>query len=99
MDNVKTKDFTELLDELGIEKSSNSDYALILYNDDVNSMEWVIDALYNICKLNEEDSVKIMIEAHTTGKAVAKTGTLKEMSAMKVALNARHINAEVEENN
>lgn len=98
MEKVKTKDYTELLNELGIEKSPDDGYALIIFNDDVNDMLWVINALYVVCKLNEEESVKIMLEAHFTGKAVAKTGSLKEMTAMKKGLNEKHIQAEVEKN-
>lgn len=93
---VKTKDLTDLLNSLGIERSTGDSYNLILYNDDVNSMEHVIDALYNICKLNEQESFIIMLEAHTKGRAVAKKGEFKEISDMKKGLNQLLINADVE---
>ena len=61
-------------------------------------MMCVTEALYNICKLNEQDSFAIMLEVHNKGKAVAKSGTEKEMTEMKDALNQKLINAEVEIN-
>lgn len=98
MSETKTKDLTTILSSLGIEQSTGSDYLLVLYNDDVNDIYHVIKALFDICELNENDSMAIVLEAHTNGKAVAKKGDLKEMSTMKKGLNSRFINAEVEEN-
>ncbi len=46
-------------------------FAVILHNDDVNSMEHVVDALLqSIPTLSEQDAVNAMMDAHTEGKAV-----------------------------
>lgn len=98
MEKVKTKNLNQLLTELGIEQNTGDTYNLILHNDPVNDMVHVIEALYVVCNLNEQESFTIMMEAHTKGKAVAKSGDLKEMEEMKKGLNQRHINADVEIN-
>jgi len=87
---------TKLMEEIGIKRSEDNDYTLVLHNDDVNDMLHVTLALYEICGLNNEKALKVMMEAHENGKAVAKTGSFDEMNTMKVALNKRGIEATVE---
>jgi ATP-dependent Clp protease adapter protein ClpS len=45
---------------------------VVLYNDDVNSMEHVVKCLMQIFKHPESLAVKIMLEAHQKGKAIAE---------------------------
>jgi ATP-dependent Clp protease adaptor protein ClpS len=46
-------------------------YAVILHNDDVNPMDFVVQALLkSVPDLSQEDAVRIMLEAHNEGKAV-----------------------------
>jgi ATP-dependent Clp protease adaptor protein ClpS len=44
-------------------------YAVILHNDDVNSMEWVITVLQKVFGYSIEKAVLLMFDAHTTGKS------------------------------
>lgn len=93
---VKTDDFTELLNELGIESSDEDVYKLILWNDHINDMLTVIVALYNICKLSNEECIRVMLEAHEKGKAVAKTGYKEELTEMKEKLNNLNLEVTIE---
>ena len=77
-------------------KESLINYNLIIWNDNVNDMGWVIIALEDICKMGYEKAYDIMLEAHLNGKAVAKTGLLKELEVMQKGLNDREINASIE---
>ena len=46
-------------------------YAVILHNDDVNEMTFVARALLkSVPELSQEDAVRVMLEAHNTGKAL-----------------------------
>ena len=46
-------------------------YVVILHNDEHNSMEFVVDALVkSVPSLSMEEAVTIMIEAHTSGRAI-----------------------------
>jgi len=93
---VDTDSLTDLLEELGIKMSTEGSHKLLLWNDEVNDMLHVVLALYEICGLDNEEAMRIMLEAHNKGKAVAKSGTEEEMMKMKQGLNDRGIEATVE---
>lgn len=95
---VDSDQMTELLNELGIKNSNSELYNLILWNDHVNDMLDVIVALYEVCKLSNDDCVRVMLEAHEKGRALVKTGSLDEMMTMKQGLNDRNLEATVEQN-
>lgn len=86
----------KVMSELGISSFSEEPYKLILFNDDVNSMEHVTESLITICKMTMEEAVSYMLEAHLKGKSVIKTGEYDEMINMKDGLNKRLINASIE---
>lgn len=91
---VENDSLTDLMEGLGIQRADGA--SLILWNDEVNDMLHIILALYEICELDNEDAVRIMMEAHKNGKAVAKSGSIEDMNKMKQALNDRKIEATVE---
>lgn len=90
-----TENFEEILKDTGI--SIQRDYNLILWNDNVNDMISVIIALYEVCKLSNNDSLRVMMEAHKKGKSLAKNGELDELLDMKNGLNARGLTVTIEE--
>lgn len=47
-------------------------YEVVLHNDDVNSMDHVVEALMRVFGHPVEIAVRIMLEAHYTGRAVAE---------------------------
>ena len=47
---------------------------LILYNDDVNTFEFVIESLIEVCGHYPEQAEQCALVAHTKGKCVIKTG-------------------------
>ena len=98
IETTKTKqvELTEILENLGICLSNGKQYNLILFNDDVNSMEHVTECLITICKISAEEAVKHMLEAHIKGKSIIKTGDYETLVEMKIALNNKKINASVE---
>ena len=53
-------------------------HSVILHNDDVHSMDFVVDALLeSVEPLSKDDAVRIMLEAHNTGSAVVITCPLE----------------------
>jgi ATP-dependent Clp protease adapter protein ClpS len=95
---VDTDSMTRLLNDLGISSANDKEYKLILWNDHVNDMISVVVALYEVCKLDDQECLKVMMEAHEKGKAVVKTGSLDELGVMKTGLNDRNLEATIEEN-
>ena len=53
-------------------------HSVILHDDDVHSMDFVVDALLeSVEPLSKDDAVRIMLEAHNTGSAVVITCPLE----------------------
>lgn len=90
---TKTKTFTK--EELGL-GDIDKGYKLMLWNDHVNDMVYVSIALMSVCKVSAQEAFEIMMEAHTNGKAIAKTGSLDELNPMKKELNSMNLEATIE---
>jgi ATP-dependent Clp protease adapter protein ClpS len=59
-------------------------YQVILFNDDINDCEYVIECLMTIFKHPLGLAVKIMIEAHELGRAIAEVES-KELAIQHTA--------------
>jgi ATP-dependent Clp protease adaptor protein ClpS len=58
-------------------------YHVILENDDHHSMEFVVEVLCKALSYTVERSYQLMMQAHTSGRAVVWTGP-KEVAELKV---------------
>ncbi len=52
-------------------------YAVILHNDDINTMEFVVAVLRKVFGYTVEKCVELMIHAHEKGRAVVWVGALE----------------------
>ena len=77
----------ELLDE--------KKFQIILYNDDVNTFEHVIDCLVKICDHNYLQAEQCAYIVHYSGKCSVKTGSLDELVPKCKALLEEGLSAEV----
>jgi ATP-dependent Clp protease adaptor protein ClpS len=57
-------------------------YAVILHNDDINTMDWVILVLRKVFGYTVEKCFQHMLEAHETGRSVVWTGA-REVAELK----------------
>jgi ATP-dependent Clp protease adaptor protein ClpS len=64
---------------------------LILFNDDINSFDFVIESLVEVCGHDPEQAEQCAIIAHFKGKCGIKIGTLSELTPMNNELNNRGI--------
>lgn len=71
-------------------------YSLIVWNDDVNTFEWVIETLVEICHHSYEQAEQCAFIIHTKGKYAVKEGSYNELKPMCDAITERGINATVE---
>ncbi len=58
-------------------------YHVILENDDLHTMEFVVDVLRKVLGCSAERAVQLMLQAHTAGRAIIWTGP-KEVAELKV---------------
>ena len=64
---------------------------LILFNDDVNSFDFIIESLIEVCDHDPEQAEQCALVAHFKGKCGIKHGTLSELTPMNNELNNRGI--------
>ncbi len=57
-------------------------YNVVLENDDLHSMEFVVEVLRKVLTVTIEKAVQLMLTAHETGEAVIWTGP-KEVAELK----------------
>lgn len=87
----------ELEDTITLEKTSLGKKAfLIVYNDDHNTFDWVIQCFIEVCSHTFEQSEQLSLMIHYKGKATIKTGALEELQPMKDALIDRGLSAVIE---
>lgn len=70
--------------------------SLIVHNDDVNTFDWVIEALMDICDHTLEQAEQCSILIHYKGRASVKNGSLNELKPLKQALLDRTISVTIE---
>ena len=70
--------------------------ALIVWNDEVNTFEWVIETLMEVCGHNEEQAEQCSMLIHTKGKYAVKEGPYETLKPQCDAITERGINATVE---
>ncbi len=71
-------------------------YSLIVWNDEVNTFEWVIETLIKICKHTEEQAEQCAMLIHTQGKYAVKKGEYEFLKPMCDAITDRGIGATIE---
>lgn len=72
-------------------------WTLIIWNDDVNSFDWIIKSLIEICGHSSEQAHQCALIAHNKGKCDVKYGEKEILLEMKRKLNEREIEATVED--
>jgi ATP-dependent Clp protease adaptor protein ClpS len=69
---------------------------LIVWNDEVNTFEWVIDTLIEVCGHSYEQAEQCAYIIHFQGKYAVKKGSYDELKPMCDAITDRGIGATVE---
>jgi len=69
-----------------VKTSLNDVKKIILYNDDVNTFENVIDCLIKYCKHNNEQAEQCAMLVHYNGKCDVKNGSFDDLLPIYTAL-------------
>jgi ATP-dependent Clp protease adaptor protein ClpS len=72
------------------------DKYLILYNDDVNTFEFVIESLIEICGHSQEQAEQCALITHFKGKCDVKKGRYLNLVPLKELLNYKGLSAVIE---
>ncbi|MCF0058904.1 MULTISPECIES: ATP-dependent Clp protease adaptor ClpS [unclassified Dyadobacter] len=79
-----------------LEKTVETDLMkLVVYNDDINTFDWVIDTLMEVCKHTSEQAEQCTLIIHFKGKCSVKEGEFEELASMRNEICRRGISAEI----
>ena len=70
-------------------------WSVLLWNDDHNSMDHVVQALVDTIALSPERAEAVMHDAHEHGKAIAWTGAKEVAELYRDGLEARRLTATI----
>ena len=85
----KTQQETSVLEAIGINNE------IVLYNDDVNTFDHVIDTLVRVCNHTSEQAEQCAILVHYKGKCTVKTGAFDELKPQCTQLLEAGLSAEI----
>ncbi|MDO9037839.1 MAG: ATP-dependent Clp protease adaptor ClpS [Lutibacter sp.] len=77
-----------------LEKEVNL-HEIILFNADVNTFDFVIDSLIEICDHTSEQAEQCALLVHYKGKCAVKTGEYDELKPRCTQLLTRGLSAEI----
>ncbi len=86
----------EATEKIAQRKSVKNDNHLVLYNDDVNTFDFVIQSLIEVCNHEREQAEQCSIIVHNNGRCQVKDGPITKLKPMCRALVQRGLTAEVE---
>ncbi len=87
--------------EVEVEKQIDIDidtvklYSLVVFNDEVNTFEHVIETLIEVCGHSSEQAEQCTLIIHYKGKCGVKNGDFDDLVPLRTEINRRGISAEV----
>ncbi len=87
---IKNWEYTDVL------TTSDETSSLIVWNDEVNTFEWVIETLMEVCGHTEEQAEQCSMIIHTKGKYAVKEGSYEILKPQCDAITERGNNATIE---
>ncbi len=75
-----------------LEKNNNE---IVLYNDDVNTFDYVIDTLIYACDHTPEQAEQCSLLVHYKGKCTVKTGDIRDLEPRCSKLLQAGLSAEI----
>ncbi|MEN9489449.1 MAG: ATP-dependent Clp protease adaptor protein ClpS [Bacteroidota bacterium] len=85
----KTQVETDVLESVGVNNE------IVLFNDDVNTFDHVIDTLIRVCNHDELQAEQCALLVHYKGKCTVKTGSFDELKPQCSQLLEAGLSAEI----
>jgi len=94
---MSTKPWTEQNEEVSLLENTDHERQLIVHNDDVNTFDWVIKSLIEICDHELIQAEQCTLIIHNAGKCAVKHGSYDSLKPMKDGLTDRGLSATINE--
>ena len=78
-----------------VEEVTVDEYSVVVYNDDFNTFEHVIETLKKTCRHTQEQAEQCTYLVHYKGKCAVKTGEIKKLTPVKDAICNAGIDARI----
>ncbi len=83
-------------EEVLVEEQVGLNHEIILFNDDVNTFDHVIETLIRVCDHDALQAEQCAILVHYTGKCTVKTGSYDDLKPQCTALLDAGLSAEIQ---
>ena len=91
-----TNNHTKLKEDVDVLTQLDEYCTLIVWNDEVNSFDWVIETLVDVCGHSPEQAEQCAIIIDSKGKYAVKEGSYDTLKPMCDAITDRGIGATIE---
>ncbi|MGB1217809.1 MAG: ATP-dependent Clp protease adaptor ClpS [Saprospiraceae bacterium] len=88
--------FTEYAEEVLVEEETGTSSFIVVYNDDYNTFDWVIECFMEILGHTEAQSEQLALMVHFKGRASVKEGSMDVLKPLKDSLTERGLSAVIE---
>jgi ATP-dependent Clp protease adaptor protein ClpS len=85
----------KILEEVEIQEVNTQQHEIVLYNDDVNTFDHVIETLVLVCEHSEIQAEQCAILVHYKGKCTVKTGEYEKLKVQCTQLLDAGLSAEL----
>jgi len=96
MHSYKEQTGTQVDEDVLLETDIDQPCQLIVWNDEVNTFEWVIETLMDVCGHSAEQAEQCALIIHTRGKYAVQYGSYEKLKPLCEAITERGINATIE---
>ncbi|MBT8317554.1 MAG: ATP-dependent Clp protease adaptor ClpS [Lutibacter sp.] len=85
----------KIQEEVDVEEKETNQNEIVLFNDDVNTFDHVIDSLIDICDHTLEQAEQCALLVHYKGKCTVKTGEYNDLKPRCIRLLTKGLSAEI----
>lgn len=85
----------KIQEEVDVLEQETKQHEIVLFNDDVNTFDFVIDSLIEVCEHTLEQAEQCTILVHYKGKCAVKTGEYEELKPKCNRLLEKGLSAEI----
>ena len=91
-----TNNNTKYQEDIDVLTEEDEYCSLIVWNDEINTFEWVIETLVDVCGHSTEQAEQCAIIIDSKGKYAVKEGSYDQLKPMCDAITDRGIGATIE---
>lgn len=85
----------EIQEDVDVLEQETHKYEIVLHNDDVNTFDFVIESLIDVCEHTSEQAEQCAMLVHYKGKCTVKTGEYDDLKPRCSKLLSLGLSAEI----